>query len=152
MNRYLTLYYIVPKKLREGFLKLGEKLGVSEQARTDKQGYYYNLIKAGYDPRKIEKIPVNFNGTSATMPLSEKRLNYIKRHAHEDKVKDISENGTKYEVLTRSAMADLFWAWFPLNLPDKARNILLKNTLKYYGIGCGCGCNGENMKYKKYVD
>lgn len=136
-------YYLVPTAFRTAFLKLAEKLGVSRQSITADQGYYKNLIANKYEPNKISDIQVNFNGTQATMPLGQKRLNYIKRHAHEPKTE--VKDGVK--ILTRSALADIAWAAYPFNISKPSLNKLLNNTLKIYQVGCGCGCQGQNMKF-----
>jgi hypothetical protein len=126
-------YYIVPVVLRKPFLKLGKKLGVSQQSRGV-GGYYNFLIKADYDPKKIEQIPVEFNGTSARMPLVEKRENYIKRHLHEPKTKEVNINGGKMEILTNSSLADIFWANPPLNLSYTKLDKILSDTILFYNL------------------
>lgn len=117
-------YYILPLKYRELFLKLGKKHGISQQARESNEGYYNLLVKNGYNPITIEENQVHFNGTDVKMPLKNKRINYIKRHAHEPKVKLI--NG-KY-ILTPSSIADIFWGYTSLKLSDK----ILSDTINYY--------------------
>lgn len=126
-------YYIVPVALRKPLLNLGKKLGVSEQARG-LGGYYNYLMKAGYDPKLIENIPVPFNGTSARMPLVEKRENYIKRHLHEPKTKEVNIKGNKTEIFTNSSLADIFWAKPPFNLAYQKLDKLLSNTILFYNL------------------
>ncbi len=127
-------YFIIIPKMRNLFIELGKKLNVSEQSRGI-GGYYNFLIKSGYDPKKIENIQVNFNGTSATMPLAEKRINYIKRHAHEDKIQKIIINGLNVNIGTRSWLADLFWGYNSLNKNKADTHKILANTMKFYNVG-----------------
>lgn len=126
-------YYIVPVILRKPLLKLGKKLGVSQQSRGV-GGYYNYLLKAGYDPTKIEQIPVKFNGTTARMALVQKRENYIKRHLHEPKTKEVNIKGDKTEIFTNSSLADIFWAKPPLNLAYQKLDKLLSDTILFYNL------------------
>jgi hypothetical protein len=139
----MSAFYLVPTGLRKAYLKLTNKLGVSRQSITQSNGFYKNLVDNDYNVAKILNIPVSFNGTSATQPMADKRINYIKRHAHEPKT-EVRDGIT---LFTRSALADIAWAAYPINKPKPDINKILNNTLKYYQVGCGCGCNGQNMKY-----
>ena len=68
-------YYILPNELRNDFLKVCDKLDVSRQAITEPEGYYYQLIKANYNPKAIENIPVKLaKSHNKSVPLFFKNL------------------------------------------------------------------------------
>ena len=114
-------YYILPKELRNDFLKVCDKLDVSRQAITEPEGYYYQLIKANYNPKAIENIPVKLaKSHNKSVPLFFKRLLFLRRNL---KTFDKSYH--------RKLLSLIAWAYKPENITEQTiKQLIINNVSK----------------------
>ena len=123
-------YYILPKELRNDFLLVSNKLDVSRQAIKDPTGYYYQLIKANYNPKAIENIPVKLaKSHNKSVPLFFKRILFLKRHLQ-----------TFNKSHHRQLLSLIAWAYKPDNITEQTikqtifKNISFKKDLGRFKV------------------
>ena len=112
-------YYILPKELRSDFLLVCDKLQVSRQAIKDPTGYHYQLIKANYNPKAIENIPVKLaKSHNKSVPLFFKRILFLKRHL-----------ATFNKSHHRQLLSLLAWAYKPDNITEQTIKQIISENL-----------------------